>query len=59
VLISTLNVSQMGLPHMFINVFGRVWVIEICLITKARDLLSGLVRGDVAFIGWEIRDGKS
>ena len=44
---------------MFINLFGRVGVIEICLITKARDLPSALVWRDIALVGWEIRDRQT
>ena len=44
---------------MFINLFGRVGVIEIYLITKARNLPSGFIWGDIALVGWEIRDGQA
>ena len=44
---------------MFINLFGRVGVIEICLITKAWDLPSAFVWRDIALVGWEIRDGQT
>ena len=58
-LVGTIERGLNGLPYMFINLFGRVGVIEIYLITKARDLPSALVRRYIALVGWEIRDGQT
>jgi hypothetical protein len=46
-------------PYMFIHFLGRVGLIEISLITKARDLTSGFVRRDITFVRWEIGDGQA